>query len=176
MNRGFACIGLDNPQNPLNVGSAIRAAYCYRVSMLAISGERWGKQLSKIATDTPKGYRTIPTIQTDDLRQVIPFDCVPIAVDMVKGARPLPGYVHPERAFYIFGSENSTLGERMLSWCRDVIYVPTNRCMNLAACVNVVLYDRMAKQQNSNPVDDGARVLASNVAGLPGAVSTLFKE
>lgn len=29
---------------------------------------------------------------------------------------------------------------------RDVVYVPTNGCMNLAATVNVVLYDRAAKQ------------------------------
>ena len=27
----------------------------------------------------------------------------------------------------------------------DVIYIPTARCLNLAACVNVVLYDRLTK-------------------------------
>jgi tRNA(Leu) C34 or U34 (ribose-2'-O)-methylase TrmL len=37
------------------------------------------------------------------------------------------------------------LGERVLSWCRDVVYIPTNGCLNLAACVNVVLYDRQSK-------------------------------
>lgn len=33
----------------------------------------------------------------------------------------------------------------MVSWCRDVVYVPSRFCMNLAATANVILYDRMAK-------------------------------
>jgi tRNA(Leu) C34 or U34 (ribose-2'-O)-methylase TrmL len=62
---------------------------------------------------------------------------------------PLPGYKHPERALYIFGPEDGTLGHDVLDWCRDVVYVPTNGCMNLAATVNVVLYDRMTKTQRT---------------------------
>jgi hypothetical protein len=98
-----------------------------------------------IPTDTPKAYRSIPVVLIEDLHDVIPFDCVPVGVDLVDGAQNLISYIHPKRAFYIFGAEDQTLGHRILSWCRDVIYVPTNRCMNLAASVNVVLYDRMAK-------------------------------
>ena len=45
-----------------------------------------------------------------------------------------------------FGPEDGTLGPEILAWCRDVVYVPTRYCMNLAATVNVVLYDRAAKQ------------------------------
>jgi tRNA(Leu) C34 or U34 (ribose-2'-O)-methylase TrmL len=30
-----------------------------------------------------------------------------------------------------------------------VVYIPTTGCMNLAATVNVVLYDRMAKGLNT---------------------------
>jgi len=88
----------------------------------------------------------MPLIQTDDLHSIVPFDCVPVAVDLIEGARPLQDYQHPERAFYIFGPEDGTLGKLITGWCRDVIYVPTSYCMNLAATVNVVLYDRLAKQ------------------------------
>jgi hypothetical protein len=91
-----------------------------------------------------KAYRHTPVLNAK-LRDSVPFDCVPVGVDLVPRAKPLMAYQHPERAFYIFGPEDSTLGAPHLSWCRDVIYVPTNGCMNLAACVNVVLYDRMAK-------------------------------
>jgi tRNA(Leu) C34 or U34 (ribose-2'-O)-methylase TrmL len=58
-------------------------------------------------------------------------------------------YVHPESAFYIFGAEDGTLGARVLERCRDRVMVPTNGCMNLAATVNVVLYDRMRKQHET---------------------------
>jgi tRNA(Leu) C34 or U34 (ribose-2'-O)-methylase TrmL len=139
--RGYAAIGLHRPKNALNVGSAIRAAHCYGASLIATSGQRY----SRAPTDVQAGFRHIPLIQCADLHDVIPYDCVPVAVDLIEGARPLHSYVHPERAFYVFGPEDGTLGKKVLSWCRDVIYVPTRDCMNLAATVNVILYDRAAK-------------------------------
>ena len=142
MNRGFAAIGLDHPKCPANVGGAMRAAGCYGASIVAMAGHRFGKA----PTDVQKQWRLTPVIQTDDLRLVVPYDCVPVAVDLIPGATALQDYQHPERAFYIFGPEDGTLGERITSWCRDVVYVPMDAgCMNLAATVNVVLYDRMAK-------------------------------
>jgi len=140
--RGFACIGLDNPKFSANVGGALRACGNYGASMIAVSGHRYQKQ----PTDTMKIYRHIPLLQVGDLHEIVPHDCIPIAVDLIDGAIPLPEYQHPERAFYIFGAEDATLGERVVSWCRDVIYVPTWKCMNLAATVNVVLYDRLLKR------------------------------
>lgn len=139
--RGFAAIGLDNPKCMANVGGAMRAAGCYGAAMVAMSGRRF----AKAPTDVKKQYRMTPVIETEDLRLVIPYDCVPVAIDLVHGAKSLVSFSHPERAFYIFGAEDATLGDRVLSWCRDVVYVPTNSCMNLAATVNVVLYDRMVK-------------------------------
>ena len=139
--RGFAAIGLDNPKCPANVGGVMRAAGCYGVAMVAMTGQR----MRRIPTDVKKQWRMMPVIETEDLRLVIPYDCVPVAIDLVPGARSLVDYTHPERAFYIFGAEDATLGERVLSWCRDVVYVPTYSCMNLAATVNVVMYDRTVK-------------------------------
>ena len=141
--RGYACIGLDNPKSEINVGAAMRAVGVYAAKGLYVTGSRYKPG----RTDTMKHYRQIPLIHTIDLHSVIPFDCVPVAVDLVDGAIPLPEYHHPVRAFYIFGAEDATLGDRILSWCRDIIYVPTNGCMNLAAAVNVILYDRLQKSQ-----------------------------
>jgi tRNA(Leu) C34 or U34 (ribose-2'-O)-methylase TrmL len=141
--RGYAAIGLDHPKNPANVGGVLRAVGCYDAAAVFMTGKRF----SKAPTDVKKQWKHTPVIETEDLRLVIPFDCVPVAVDLIPGAKSLVDYRHPERAFYIFGAEDATLGERVLSWCRDVVYVPTNSCMNLAATVNVVLYDRMAKQR-----------------------------
>lgn len=141
MSRGYAAIGLFNPKTNANVGGVLRAMQCYGAAMLAVQGGRY----QRASTDTTKAYRHIPLVH-GDLQLLIPFDCVPIAVDLVEGARPLHTYNHPERAFYIFGPEDSTLGHRVLPWCRDRLYVPTQGCMNLAATVNVILYDRMAKQ------------------------------
>lgn len=103
--------------------------------------------MQRQASDVTKAWRHIPVLQVSDLHTAIPFDAVPVAVDLIDGATSLLDYVHPERAFYVFGPEDSTLGQSITSWCRDVIYVPTNHCMNLAASVNVVLYDRLLKRR-----------------------------
>jgi len=144
--RGYAAIGLDNPKNPLNVGSALRAAGCYGAAMLAVGGPRPSKFIGKCATDTQKAFRHMPVLRADDVMALIPFDCVPVAIDIIDGAIDLREYKHPERAFYVFGAEDTTLGERITGRCRDVVSIPTAYCMNLAATVNVVLYDRLAKQ------------------------------
>ena len=147
MKRGYAGIGLDNPKSNVNVGSVLRAAGVYGASMVAASGGRW----NSAKTDTMKAYRRMPFYHNvDNLKDLIPFDCVPVAVDLLEGATPLHEYKHPERAFYIFGAEDATLGARITDFCRDVIYIPTDGCMNLAATVNVVLYDRLAKQLQSS--------------------------
>ena len=131
--RGYACIGLDNPKSGVNVGAALRAAGVYKAAMVVTTGRRY----KKAPTDTMCHYRHLPLIRVDELKTVIPFDCVPVAVDLVDDATPLPEYKHPERAFYILGAEDATLGNRILSFCRDRIYIPMDGCMNLAATVNV---------------------------------------
>jgi len=146
--RGYACVGLDNPKFLSNVGSVLRASGVYGAKMVAIAGKRYSKQ----RTDTRKEFKHTPFLQVDNLESVIPYDCVSVAVDLIKGATPLPDYKHPERAFYIFGAEDATLGDRITSWCKDIIYIPSNGCMNLAATVNVVLYDRMAKRKEGREI------------------------
>lgn len=139
--RGYAAIGLHQPKNPANVGGVLRAAGNYSAAMVAVTGSRF----KKAPTDTMHAWKHLPLIETDDLKLVIPYGCIPVAIDLIPGARSLTSYTHPERAFYVFGPEDGTLSRSVASWCRDVVYVPTAGCMNLAACVNVVLYDRMAK-------------------------------
>jgi tRNA(Leu) C34 or U34 (ribose-2'-O)-methylase TrmL len=142
MSKGFAAIALHQPKNPLNVGEVLRAAGCYGAAMVAASGVRY----HRARTDTQAAHRHLPLLTCDDLRAMIPHGAVPVAVDLIEGAQALPGYKHPRSAFYVFGPEDGTLGPEVLAWCRDVVYVPTRHCMNLAATVNVVLYDRAAKQ------------------------------
>ena len=141
--RGYAAIGLYQPKYSVNIGSVLRACACYGVSLLAYTGCRFER--SKAPTDTSKWYRHMPMQHVDDLFNVIPYDCIPVAVEIREDAISLFDYKHPPRAFYVFGPEDGTLGHQVTRWCKDTVYVPTSYCMNLAATVNVVLYDRMSK-------------------------------
>ena len=143
--RGFAAIGLHRPKNGFNTGSVMRAAMCYGAASVAISGERVGSHHIKHATNVTAAHRHIPVLR-GELRDLIPYGAVPVAVDLVDDAEPLHSFVHPHSAFYVFGPEDGTLGSAILDWCPRRVMIPTSFCMNLAATVNVVLYDRQAKQ------------------------------
>ena len=146
--RGFACIALDNPKNGENIGGAMRAVGVYGASLVVLGGPRI-KRITRHPCDTMKAWKHIPVVQVDDVFDALPIGCVPVAIDLLDDAKPLPDYTHPERAFYIFGAEDATLGAQITDRCRDKVFVPTSRCMNLAATVNVVLYDRLAKRSAS---------------------------
>jgi len=145
--KGYACIGLFNPKSPENVGSVMRASGCYGVHSVYYTGKRY--DLAKaFYTDKNNVHLTIPLIGVEDLKNTVPLGCVPVAVELVEGAKSLVNYKHPPRAFYIFGPEDGTLKKHITDFCRETIYVPTEGCMNLAATVNVIMYDRMAKGDN----------------------------
>ena len=145
MARGYAAIGLVNPKCGANVGGVMRAAGVYGVSLIVIAGTRF-KTIKRFPTDTMKAWKHIPTVEVDDVFQALPHDCVPIAVEILDDANPLPQFKHPERAFYIFGAEDATLGKSITDQCQHKVMIPTKFCMNLAATTNVVLYDRLAKR------------------------------
>lgn len=144
--RGFAAIGLVRPKDVHNIGGVLRAAHVYSASLIAIEGDR-----TKLRTkqDTTKAWKHIPVVRGDDLFEMCPYAAVPIAVDLIDGAISLPEFKHPQAAFYIFGPEDGTLGKKHVDRCAHVISIPTQFCMNLAATVNVVLYDRLAKMRRA---------------------------
>ncbi len=139
--RGFSAVGLYYPQHPENIGSVLRASDCFESAFVAIGGTKY----KRCSTDTYNTYKHKPLLQVENLKDVIPFNCIPVAVDLLDDAVNIHEYEHPERAFYIFGPEYSTLDKNVLEYCKDKIYIPTKGCLNLAMAVNIVLYDRNMK-------------------------------
>ena len=151
MMRGFSVIGLKNPKTPENIGAVLRAAHCYRVAQVNIVGFRCNSWF-KHGTNTARTERHTPIMRVANVLDYVPMETQIVAVDLVLGAKPLPVFKHPERALYVFGPEDGTLGEEITDRAHHTVFIPTRNCMNLAACVNVVLYDRMTKRNaNFNP-------------------------
>ena len=144
-NRGYACIGLDNPKSPENVGGVLRAAACYGAAFVACGGERM-ERLCRLRTDTPKAWKHLPLFSfVPDLKMMLPEGAVPVCVELTDEAESLCEFNHPERGYYIFGPEDGSVREDISQWCERTVMVPTRHCMNLACTVNVVLYDRLSK-------------------------------
>lgn len=144
MTQPASWLALVNPKSPENVGHVMRAAGCFGVSGVFYSGQRF-HYARQFITDTKDTHERIPLTHCDPLQNALPPGAIPVAVELVEGATPLMDYVHPPQAFYVFGPEDGSLSRELVQWCRDVIYVPTTGCLNLAASVNIVLYDRQAK-------------------------------
>jgi tRNA(Leu) C34 or U34 (ribose-2'-O)-methylase TrmL len=166
-------IALTNPKSPTNVGAVMRAAGCYQVDQVFYTGRRY-EQAAKynkdtLKTDTKNAQGKIPLIavtdfkNTEGLLESIPADTKIICVDLVEGATPLPHFIHPEKAVYIFGPEDGTIKQEVIDKADDVVFVPTIGCMNLAASVNVLLYDRLSKalQQHTNILSDDELIRSS---------------
>lgn len=139
-----ATIGLTNPKTPSNVGSIMRASGCYQVDAVFYTGSRY-THASKFHTDTHNAHINIALTPTISLLDTVPEGAKIICVDLVEGAIPLPNFKHPDNAYYIFGPEDGTIEQSVIDKADDVVYIPTIGSMNLAATVNVVLYDRLVK-------------------------------
>ncbi len=144
MNEPKVSLGLIKPKSPTNVGAVMRAAGCFRVDAVFYTGERYPRA-ARFTMDTKNVSGQIPLTGVDCLLDHVPENTKIVCVELVEGAVPLPAYQHPNQAFYIFGPEDGTISQDILDRADDVVYVPTTGCMNLAASVNVVLYDRLAK-------------------------------
>ncbi len=141
-------IGLINPKSPDNVGSVMRAAGNYDASKVFYTGTRYKKaqdNQGRSANLSRKVGSSVAISGVNDLLSAIEDGMAIVCVELVIGAVPLPEYQHPENAFYIFGPEDGSIEQDIIDKADAVVYIPTIGCMNLAATVNVVLYDRLAK-------------------------------
>jgi len=126
------------------------------VDQVRYSGERF-ERAARYQTDTKGMLGKIPLVGTDDLLEGLPVGMKTVCVELAEGATPLPEFVHPERAIYLFGPEDGSIPQALIDRADHVVYVPTVTCMNLAASVNVLLYDRLAKSPSYRHGDDVIR-------------------
>jgi tRNA(Leu) C34 or U34 (ribose-2'-O)-methylase TrmL len=146
-------VGLTDPKSPSNVGAVMRAVGCYQADEVCYTGVRYARA-AKFHTDTKDASRKIPLTAVESLVQQREAGQSIVCVDLVEGAIALPDFKHPDNALYIFGPEDGTIEQSVIDNADAVVYVPTIGCMNLAASVNVVLYDRLAKSNHTKASDE----------------------
>ena len=145
---GEAIIMLLRPKFEINVAHIVRAAACFGVTTVEICEPRY------IPATGRKGDRKPRPLRMKEYRDVqinmahalpLPEDYTAVAVEFIGDAEPLWKFEHPARALYVFGPEDGSIETGVLEQCREVVRIPSRFCLNLAASVNIVLYDRMCK-------------------------------
>ena len=155
MSQPKVTIGLSNPKSPTNVGAVLRAAGCFQADSILYTGVRYDRAAA-FCTDTKNLSKSIPLTGVNCFLESAPQDAKIVVIELAENAVSLAEFQHPENAFYIFGPEDGTVKQKVVNKADSVVYIPTRGCLNLAATVNIVLYDRLAK---SNQPEEGNELI-----------------
>jgi tRNA(Leu) C34 or U34 (ribose-2'-O)-methylase TrmL len=71
----------------------------------------------------------------------------PVCVEVDDSAERLYNFIHPDNPIYVFGPEDGSVPTGIRHVCHRFVTIPSKSCLNLAAAVNVVLYDRAMKME-----------------------------
>lgn len=141
---------LTNPKFSHNVGTAQRACSCFGIEQLWWTGNRVklevenGQRLPR--EERMRGFKDVTLINFDRPFDQFPKGTVPVAIEIRKNSEYLTSFEHPDNAIYVFGPEDGSIPKVFLPFCHRFVIIPTRHCLNLAAAVNIVLYDRMQKR------------------------------
>jgi tRNA(Leu) C34 or U34 (ribose-2'-O)-methylase TrmL len=169
-----ASVLLLGPAYAHNVGNALRACAVLGARELLWTGDRvpapedWPTGARLPREERMALYRHVEITHHGSWSKVLGErilrgGVVPVAVEKRAQAERLPDFEHPEHALYVFGPEDDSLDRGVLSACHRFVRIPTvdgmeNVPLNLAAAVNVVLYDRLAKKTDER-WDEHRRVM-----------------
>ncbi len=161
MTEFYSAVALDNPKSPANVGAVLRAAGCFAVDAVFYTGTRYATA-QKFHTDTHSALESISLRAVNSLTDAVTGDAKIVCIEFAEGAQSLFEFSHPAKACYFFGAEDGTLQQSTIDSADAVVFIPTQGCLNLAASVNVVLYDRFAKLQHQSPYVYGDEQILQN--------------
>jgi len=175
-------VALCNPKYPHNVGTVLRACSCFDVKQLWFSGKRVSLKGSKgyrlPREERMKGYKNVELINFDYFFEQFDRTVTPVAIELRDGAEMLPQFEHPENPLYVFGPEDSSIDQVMLRHCHRFVVIPTAHCVNLAAAVYLVLYDRLLKriQSGLEPIRPMNEMLKEQRGFIETDTEDLFEE
>lgn len=156
----MSAVLLIDPKIIYNVGGVLRACSVFGVETLRWTGERVQdpRDRGRIAASSGKFTGRLPREERmkryadvswkpdrNALDKFIALGLTPVCVEITEGAENLVYFEHPDEAVYVFGPEDGSVPKGVRTVCHRFVRIPAASCLNLAAAVNVVLYDRMFK-------------------------------
>lgn len=141
--RGFFGIGIYRPKTTENMGMLWRCAHNFGASFLFTIGARYRRH----PADTTDAAKHVPLFQYADFSAfaaALPAESRLVFIEQSGESRSINATVHPERAVYILGAEDSGIPDELMRG-HQVIHVDTARCLNVAVAGALVMFDRQSK-------------------------------
>jgi tRNA G18 (ribose-2'-O)-methylase SpoU len=143
VNRGYFGIGIYHTKTEVNVGTLWRSAYQLGAAFVFTIGRRYKQQ----ASDTYKTARHTPLYHYTDFASFQdgrPYGAELVGVELDEKAKPIPGFVHPQRAIYLLGAEDHGLPPEIVAKCQHLVTLQGGS-FNVAVAGSIVMYDRQSR-------------------------------
>lgn len=135
-------IAIENWQHDLNIGTIVRAANAFNVETVHIIGKRHWNRRGAMVTD-----RYMNIIQYQTVQEFV--DCMQsdsrhiIAVDIVRGAKPISKTSLPEKTVLVFGGEGPGLSDEMQKSAEQIVMIEqfgSTRSVNVGVAAGIAMY------------------------------------
>lgn len=141
-------IMLWKPKTPENIGHALRACRCYGARLAVVEPRmklekaKTKRRIRAVATHAANyPWRVVSEGEAADLMA----SSFVVPVELTDSSIRLETFEHPRAGLYVFGPEEGAVPSAILDDYGPAVQIPSVGCLNLAAAVAVVLYDRAAK-------------------------------
>lgn len=125
---------------------------------------KYGKKNRLPREERMKGYQDVDLVNTDYPFDRFDSDIPVVGIELTPGASPLTWHEHKHECLYVFGPEDGSIDKAFRRHCHSILYIPAKHCLNLAAAVYTVLYDRTFKGYNEGDPYFGPPTAAGDVS------------
>ncbi len=147
---GFYGIGLIHSTEPVNIGTLWRSAHILGAAFIFTIQKPYRAQ----GSDVTRAWTKIPLYHFETFETFysnLPHDTRLVGVEMTRDATALNQFIHPDRAVYLLGSEQTGLPRPILDQCHSLVSLPGEFSLNVAVAGSIVMYDRISKLPHQLP-------------------------
>lgn len=133
-------IAVENLSRDFNMGTIVRNANAFNVSMIHIIGRKQWNKRGAMVTDRYMNITYHPTV-TDFLAAVSGHAI--IGIDNIDGSVPLGQTKLPKNAVLVFGSEGDGLSDEMITKCEKLVAIEqfgSTRSVNVGVASGIAMY------------------------------------
>jgi len=144
MIRGYFGIGCYGMKTSFNYGTLFRSAKILGADFIFLINTRFKVQSS----DTVKSHNHLPLYQYENFKQFNdnrPYGAELVGIELDEKSKPISEFVHPQKAIYLLGAEDTGLPKEVINQCQHLIQLPGEFSLNVSVAGSIVLFDRINK-------------------------------
>ncbi len=133
-------IAVENLERDFNMGTIIRNANAFNVSVIHVIGRKQWNKRGAMGTDHYMNIQYHPTV--DDFVKTVGGNQI-IGIDNIDGSVSMGGQKLPSNSILVFGSEGAGLSKEMIGACSKIVAIEqfgSTRSVNVGVASGIAMY------------------------------------